>query len=189
MPPVQTIKKWTFQEVLLMQERGILPPDNRLELIRGELVEMSPSGRMHAAMVNHVVALLQEWAGKTAIVWGQTNILLQPDSAPEPDIALLSFRKDRYFRALPQAEDVLLLIEVADASIDTDRKVKAPLYAQAGIPEYWIIDLNQTRVERYTLPGKEGYGQTEYFGPGDKLRPPGLGAEISVERVFGGEWE
>ncbi|MBK8490918.1 MAG: Uma2 family endonuclease [Saprospirales bacterium] len=183
--PLVSKKLWTVDEVLHMQEAGILTPTSRLELIRGELIEMSPSGNLHAALVNDVFAQLLKLVAENAIVWGQTNVQLDIHSAPEPDIALLKYRKDRYFSRLPEPEDILLVIEISDSSLNLDRKIKAPLYAEFGIPEYWILDLAQNRVERYQQPGKDGFAQVEYFSTEVVLPLPELDAEISVGALFG----
>ena len=183
--PLVSKKLWTVDEVLHMQEAGILTPTSRLELIRGELMEMSPTGSRHGVAVNRIHLLLIELLGRKAFIWNQTSILLGPYSAPEPDIAILKHPGEHFEHQLPGPEDILLLLEVADSSLDIDRKIKAPLYAEFGIPEYWILDLAQNRVERYQQPGKEGYAQVEYFGMEDLLPLPELEAEISVGALFG----
>jgi Uma2 family endonuclease len=140
-----------------MSEVGILSEGDRVELIEGEIVKMSPIGRRHAACVNRITALFAHRAGSSAIVSVQNPILLNEDSEPQPDIALLAFRPDFYAQALPVAADVLLIIEVADSSMEYDRGVKLPLYARAGVPEVWLVDLQGERIEVCSEPAGETY--------------------------------
>lgn len=175
----------TFKEVLLMQQRGILPPDNRLELIRGELVEMSPIGKTHGWVVNWISKLFNKLIEEDQMVWVQTSILFDEHSAPEPDIALVQWKKGGKYPRHPQPDEILLIIEVADTSLAYDRKVKAPLYASFGIPEYWILDLEKQRVERYRLPQQDSYGEREVVGKGQVVVVPGLGAEVAIEEMLG----
>jgi Uma2 family endonuclease len=180
-------KLWTVDEVLLMVEKGILPEDNHLELISGELIEMSPSGRKHSAAVNRINLLLIELLGRKAFIWVQSAVQLDSYSAPEPDIAVLKWRDDFYEGCLPGPDDILLVIEISDTSLSFDRRIKASLYAESGIPEYWILDLQNQRVERYHQPQQDGYGEKEVVGRGQVLVVPGLGAgELTVEEMLGG---
>ena len=180
-----TKKLWTVDEVLQMVDKGLLPHDNHLELIRGELIEMSPSGQRHSVAVNRIHLFLIELLGRKAFIWGQTNVLLDPYSAPEPDIAVLKFRDDFYEGRLPGPEAILLAIEIADTSLSYDRKIKAPLYAEFGIPEYWILDLQRQCVEQYQLPSESGYLRKTIVQKDQMLPLPGLGVEISVGALFG----
>lgn len=185
MPPEVTKKLWTIEEVLRMQETGILSPDNRLELIRGELIEMSPSGSKHMAAVARLHLILIELLGRRALIISQSSVELDPFSAPEPDIAVLRYREDFYKDHLPGPNDIFLFIEVADTSLGMDRKTKGLLYAEHGIPEYWIVDLNGQCVEQYQLPGKEGYGRRTVVVPGQMLTLPGFDIQISVSEMLG----
>lgn len=184
--PLEIAKKlWTVDEVLRMQEAGILPPDNRLELIHGELIEMSPSGSKHAAAVNRIHLLFVELLGRKAIIWGQTSVLFDPYSAPEPDIAILRYRDDFYEKQLPGPEDILLVIEVSDSTLAFDQTIKASLYAEFNIPEYWILNLQEFCVERYQQPGTEGYVKKKVFSKNEILAVPGVGLEVSVGQLLG----
>jgi len=125
-----------------MAAAGILRPDERVELIEGELVRMSPIGNRHVATVLALTRALVPRVMDVAEVSVQNPIRLGRYSEPEPDLALLRRRpNDDWTAALPQAADVMLIIEVADTTLRFDREVKAPLYAQHGIPELWIVDL------------------------------------------------
>ena len=135
-----------------MAESGILSENDRLELIRGEMIDMSPIGRRHAGCVNRLVNLLIQLLGKQIVLAPQNPVELDETSEPQPDIALLKPRPDFYRNSHPQPEDIFLLIEVADTTVKYDREVKIPLYAEVNIPEVWLLDVNQEVVEVYRNP-------------------------------------
>lgn len=139
-----------------MAEVGILA-EKGIELINGEIIEMSPIGSHHAAFVEKTKDFLVIALQRQAIVRVQNPIITDTFSEPEPDIAVARYRKDYYRHAHPQAKDILLLIEVADSSIAYDREVKLPLYAAAGIPEVWIIDVKGKKVEIHRIPSGKKY--------------------------------
>lgn len=139
-----------------MVNSGILTEDDRVELIEGEIVQMSPINAAHAGHINRIVRLFSTRLGERAIVGAQNPIELGNDSEPQPDIALLNPRSDFYEQGHPSAADVLLLVEVADSSLEYDRSVKAPLYARSGVRELWIVNLRDERIELYRdLAGKD----------------------------------
>lgn len=144
-----------------MIEAGILQEDDRVELIDGEILEMSPIGSRHAACVNRLNALLSQHAGNAAIVSVQNPIRLGDYSEPEPDIALLKPDSNYYVNAYPTADDILLLIEVAETSLDYDREIKIPRYAEAGISEVWLLDLRNQVIFVYTHPQNNTYQQVQ----------------------------
>ena len=152
-----TRRRFTRAEYHRMAEVGILREDDRVELIRGEIVEMSPIGRRHKAFVGNLAKLLIVRLGDRATVWIQSSIVLSEDTEPEPDLAVLRRGAVPYKERDALAEDVLLLIEVADSSLAYDRSTKLRLYAEAGIPEYWLVDCNAEAIEVYRGPGPEGY--------------------------------
>ncbi|GBD09860.1 hypothetical protein HRbin22_02122 [Candidatus Thermoflexus japonica] len=124
--------------------------------------------------------------GERAIVSAQDPIRLGPHSEPQPDVALLRPRPDFYASAHPGPEDVLLIVEVAETSADYDRTVKIPLYARHGIPEAWLVDLAEERVEIYRQPGPEGYREIHIARRGDMVSPalvPGLA--VAIEEILG----
>jgi Uma2 family endonuclease len=141
-----------------MGEAGILGEEARVELIEGELIDMAPIGSRHAGTVDRLARLFFERV-TTAIVRIQNPIVLGEHSELEPDLTLLRSRDDFYTSAHPGAADVLLLVEVMDTSARYDREVKIPLYARAGIPEVWLIDLQQGWIEIYLRPSPNGYRQ------------------------------
>ena len=148
-------RRFTIEEYERMAETGILERDERVELIEGEIVEMSPIGSPHAAFVANLNHLLVHAVGDRALVWPQGPVRVPPRSVPQPDLALL--RPRSYVREAATIADVLLVIEVADTSLRYDRTVKLRLYARAGIPEYWIVDANTETLEIYRSPSGERY--------------------------------
>ncbi|CAA9559761.1 MAG: COG1355, Predicted dioxygenase [uncultured Thermomicrobiales bacterium] len=143
-------RRFTVDEYHRMGEAGILGPYDRVELIAGEIVTMSPIGGRHMGRVNTLSNLLVGLVGRDALVSTQKPIRLANDGEPQPDIALL--RHDASKDAVPTPDDVILVIEVADSSLDYDRNVKLPLYAAAGIPEAWLVNLPGEMIERYSDP-------------------------------------
>ena len=142
-----------------------------MELIRGEIVQMSPIGSRHAACVKRLNQIFNRLVGDRALVSVQDPVILSPDSEPQPDLALLRPRPDFYEREHPQAKDVLLLIEICETSVDSDRRVKVPLYAEADVPEVWLIDLGAREVEVYRNPQGGAYQETRTYARSDRLAP------------------
>jgi Uma2 family endonuclease len=147
--------RYSVDDYEQMIERGILTENDRVELIRGEIVDKMSIGDRHAACVNRLNRLLGKKAGDTAIVAIQNPVRLA-DSEPEPDVALLRPRGDFYATGKPEPADVLLAIEVADSSLDYDRDVKRPMYGEAGIAEYWIVNLIDECLEVHRQPQPDG---------------------------------
>ena len=164
-------RRFTVDDYYRMAEVGILTEDDRVELLDGEIVEMTPIGSDHAGHVKRLTALFTSRLGDRVIVSVQDPIRLSRHSEPQPDVALLRRRADFYSRAHPRPEDVLLLIEVADASVETDRRIKMPLYARAGLQEVWLVDLTTERVEVYREPTVEGYREMRALARGQGLAP------------------
>ena len=152
-----TRRRFTRAEYHRMAEVGILGRRDRVELIEGEIVEMSPIGRRHKAFVVNLTQLLVLRLAGRALVHVQSGVVLTEDTEPEPDIAVVRRRAVPYKEREAYSEDVLLLIEVADSSLAYDRSTKLRLYAAAGIPEYWIVDCTTETVEIHRNPGPTGY--------------------------------
>ncbi len=146
-----------------MAELQFFPTGQRIELLDGEIVEMSPINSKHASTVGRLAKLLILLLQDQAFVNIQNPVALDEFSEPEPDLWVAKSRPDFYKNAHPRPEDILFLIEVADSSLAKDRTVKLPLYAAAGIPETWIVNLEEECVEIYTEPSAEGYGQVKVF--------------------------
>ena len=144
-------------EFYRMAETGILKEDEHVELIEGELLAMSPIGSFHVGLVNRISRLLTTMLENKAIVSTQNPIYLSEVSSPEPDISLLKPRNDDYMHALPTAEDILLVIEISDTSVNYDLNTKLPLYAHYQIPEVWLINVKQKTLDIYQKPSDEGY--------------------------------
>lgn len=177
---------FTLEEYERMVESGGFHEDARIELIRGEIVDMAPIGVRHEACVTRLTTLLVRKAADSAIVWSQNSIRLPGHSRPQPDVSLLRWRDDYYEGRRPVPEDVLLVVEVADTSLTSDRQVKAPLYAQAGIPEYWIVNLRDNVIEVYAEPVEGAYKQSRRAQHGEAFPlPGGLEDTLSVSDILG----
>jgi Uma2 family endonuclease len=179
-------RRFTAEEYHQMGRSGILREDDRVELIEGEIVLMSPIGRRHAACVKRLLHLLVQALGKRAVVGVQDPVRLDDSSEPQPDLSILKPRADFYASALPGAGDVLWLIEVTDTSRDYDRDIKLPLYARSGVPEVWLVDLTAERVEVHRAPAGGRYSDVQQLGPGDSLSPLAFaGLSIAADAVLG----
>jgi len=169
---VQLLKRlFTVEEYHRMAEAGILGEDDRVELLDGEIVAMSPIGSRHAGLVNRLTRLFSQRAGDQVIVSVQNPIRLGEHSEPQPDLALLRPRADFYAEAHPGSEDVLLVVEVAETSAAYDREVKVPLYARYGIPEVWVVDPAGDSVEVYRHPSPQGYQDVQTLRRGESVAP------------------
>jgi Uma2 family endonuclease len=180
--------KLSIDEYDRMIATGVFDEDARIELIEGELHEMSPPGPTH----EHLIDLLLEWSFPLGAKHGfklriQNSIgLPEKTSAPQPDVAWVRNRSYRQRR--PQTKDVLLVIEVADSSLSFDRRTKGAIYAEAGIPEYWIVNCEEESIEVYREPKKDGYSSLQTFGVGESVAP--LAApegSLAVGWIFGHE--
>lgn len=161
---------FTVDEYHRMAESGILHEDDRVELINGEIIAMAPIGSGHLGHVNRSNRRLSRLFDDRATVSVQNPISLGERTEPEPDIALLNPRDDDYASQTPEARDVLLLVEVADSSLVYDRQTKAPMYARAGIPELWIVNLIDHVIEVYREPSVDGYRTVTVARRGDSVQ-------------------
>ncbi|MGH7699531.1 MAG: Uma2 family endonuclease, partial [Gemmatimonadales bacterium] len=183
--PLST-RRFTVDEYHRMAEAGILDRDERVELLDGEIIVMSPIGSRHAAAVDRLNHGLTRRAGQRAIVRVQNPIVLGSHGEPQPDVCLLKPRADFYAGAHPRAEDVLLVVEVADTSDQDDRERKIPAYARAGIPEAWLVALPADAVEVYREPMPEGYREVRRLERGATLTPLRLPElTLAVDDVLG----
>jgi Uma2 family endonuclease len=175
----------TIEEFEQAWDDGALPPDVRLELIRGEVVEMTPIGDPHALCVMWLCDLLTVLRPKGIL--SPQNPLKLPElrSVPQPDTVV--FRRRTNFRSSPpRAKDVLFLVEVSDTTLTYDRDVKIPLYAQAGIPEAWLIDLNHQQIYVYRQPAPEGYQVVRIYYRGEHVTPKAFpGKRFAVNEILG----
>lgn len=177
---------FTVSEYYAMVRAGILGANDRVELIRGQVIPMSPIGSRHASCVDNLAELFISQVRPHASVRIQNPIRLSAHSEPQPDLALLE-RKQVYASRHPRPDEVLLVVEVADTTLDFDRQVKIPLYADAGLCEYWIVNLAEACLEVYRRPGPGGYAETTMLQRGDEvaiLALPEAGA-FSVAEILG----
>jgi Uma2 family endonuclease len=162
-------RRFTTDEYHRMAEAGVLGPDDRVELLDGEIVEMSPIGIPHASSVDRLTAFFSRRLGRRAIMRVQGPIILDQFSEPQPDLSVLVPRADFYGHAQPRPRDVLLAIEVMNTSRAYDRTLKLPLYARAALREVWLVDLQAQVIERYARPVLGRYRTHETFGRGRAL--------------------
>ncbi len=169
-----------------MAAAGVLRADDRVELIEGEIVEMNPIGSRHAACVGRLTEYLGRLVGREAIVWVQNPVQVNDYSEPLPDVTLLIRRDDFYAQANPQPSDVLLIIEVADSSVEYDRDIKIPLYAGATIPEVWLVNLPKETIEIYTQPIGDAYREIRIVKRGESLASKSIpDLSIDAEVILG----
>ncbi|HEU0300635.1 MAG TPA: Uma2 family endonuclease [Longimicrobium sp.] len=175
---------FSSDDYLKLDELGIFGEGDRVELIDGEIIEMSPEGNRHSACIRRLIRLLSPHVGD-AVVGAQDSLSLPDGYWPRPDFVVLRPDADEYEHAHPTHQDVLVVIEVSDSSLRYDRQVKAARYAQAGIPEYWLIDLTRDTISTCEVPAAGEYGRVNVYRPGDSWKSPGLGGlEIRVNDIL-----
>ena len=155
-------RHFTLEEYHRLGELGFWGEDERVELIRGEIITMPTKRPPHSVCNTYLVQELILLVGKRAIIRGQEPIILPADSEPQPDVAIVRNRGDRYLSSHPHPEDVLLAIEIADSSLNYDRETKLSLYAEDGILDYWIVNLGENHLEAYSQPYQEQNGKFNY---------------------------
>ncbi len=175
--------RFSVAEYHQMVEAGVFNEDDPVELIEGEIVEMAPIGSRHAACVKKLNQLFTNALGERVIVSVQDPIGIA-NSEPEPDLALLRPRDHFYAERHPGPEDVLLVVEVADSSLEYDRQVKMPLYARSNIPEAWLVDLGNDEVVIYREPSPKGYGSMQTYSAGDEVSVSGFDLTVRVADVL-----
>jgi Uma2 family endonuclease len=176
----------TVADYYRMAEVGILPPDARVELIDGEIIDMAPPGSLHAATVHRLNEILARSVGTDASVLVQNPVRLSEHSEPQPDLALLRRREDFYSGHHPRPVDVLLIIEIADTSLRFDRDTKVSLYATHGIAEVWLVDLRGRRLVRHRAPQQGSYTLVDEPDLTAALEVSALsGVAVDLHRLFG----
>lgn len=156
-------RAFSVDEYHRMAKAGIFGPGERVELIEGEIVELSPISPRHAGSVINFTRILLALLGERVVLSPQNPVVIAPHSEPQPDVLLLRPRAVSYSRAHPTPEDVLLAIEVADTTVRFDRIVKARLYARAAIAEFWLADLPTETLVVHRSPRPEGYTEVTTF--------------------------
>lgn len=154
-----------------MAETGVLRPDARVELLNGEIIDMSPIGPFHGGVTNYLIESFTAASKGRWMTAVQNPVRLDDHSEPQPDLVLLKPSSDFYRKRHPQPEHVYLLIEVSDTSLVTDREEKLPAYGRAGITEVWLVNLNDETIEVYREPHFPGYGSKTILRAGDKAKP------------------
>ena len=190
MPDVQhrsASHKFDADTYYKMGEAGILASHERVELINGDVLDMAPIGQDHEGATNDLNTLLVFAFGANGIVSVQNSLRLDNFKVPQPDFVVLRPRADRYRTgSRPSPVDALLLIEVSDSSLEYDSTIKLALYAEAGIAEYWIVNLRQKIVEAHRQPGPDGYADRTEHTQADTLTPVlAPSVRIPLQQVFG----
>lgn len=175
-------RRFSADEFHRMITAGIFGEDDRIELLQGEIIKMTPIGPRHAGCVTRLTTLLGKLIGDRALLSVQNPVQFDNQTELYPDIALLKPRADGYSKSLPRAEDVLLLIEVADATLKIDQSVKLPQYARAGIAEVWLFDVEGKQVYVHTDPRPSGYSTIRQISSGE-LQATQLSVRIRLEAV------
>lgn len=160
----------TVTEYHRLGKHRIFDEDSRIELIEGDLIAMPPIGGQHAGHLDRIAQPIFRQITQ-GIVRIQSPIRLNDCSEPEPDLTILRYRDNFYTRAHPTPADVLLIIEIADSTLRYDQDIKVPLYAKAGIPEVWLLDLINRRVAIYRYPSTDGYRQIQFPAPDEQISP------------------
>lgn len=157
MPATLTKRRFNVDEYYRMADAGIFAPGERVELIDGEIVRMEPIGSLHASCVTRLMRILMMGLAEKCDVRVQCPVRLGDFSEPEPDIAVVRSRSDDYAEGHPMPADVLLIVEVAHSTVDFDRELKARLYAEARVTEYWVVSLPEERIEVFREPHEGRY--------------------------------
>ncbi|MDJ0735938.1 MAG: Uma2 family endonuclease [Nostocaceae cyanobacterium] len=156
-------KRFTISEYHQLTELGFFHEDDHIQLIRGEIIQMVAKGTAHETCLRRLWKELPKIVTNRATLQSQAPIIVSPNSEPEPDFAIVKNTDDDYLSGHPQPADVLLVIEVADWSLDYDQDVKIPLYAEAGICDYWIFNLVDNYLEYYSEPYQDNQGKYGYL--------------------------
>ena len=183
--PSREKRKFTVAEYYRMAEVGILGPEERVELIEGEIIVIPPIGPEHAGSVDIISNRFVRKLDDRFIVRSQNPIHLNDGSEPQPDVVVARFRDDYYTAAHPTPADILLIVEVADSSLAYDRDIKAHVYGRNAIPETWVKNPPEDCIERFTEPGPEGYAEHTIHRRGETITPVALPElELAVEELL-----
>jgi Uma2 family endonuclease len=166
-----TKKLFTVEEFQRICDAGIFPPDSRFELIRGEIIQMPNPSRRHSGRVNKLNRVFTSRLAESVIVSIQNEMFLDAMSGPKPDVVICKPLEELFGPFEPTPDDVLLLVEISDTSLRYDTRIKAPLYAQAGIPEYWLLNIPDDVLEVRTDPAAGEYRKTEIYRRGQTIAP------------------
>jgi len=179
---------WTRDEYYRMADFGILGPDDRVELIRGEILTMAPVGPEHGSTSLNLYDVLRDAAGSRFRVLHELPIILSDKSEPQPDIAVAKGGRWTYRRRHPGPADLVLVVETAHTTLLAYRTAKLQLYAEAGIPEYWIVNLLEQQVEVHTQPSGQAYAVTQVYRSGDTIDLGfAPGTSVAISDILGDE--
>jgi Uma2 family endonuclease len=183
-------KQFTTDEYHRLIELGFLTEEDRIELIRGELIHMTPKGTPHTVCGSILCRQLDRLLGDRAVIRGQDPITLPNNSEPEPDVAIARGKEEDYLGHHPYPADLWLVVEISDSSLVYDQTIKLELYAGAGITHYWIVNLEAEQLEHYSQPYQNAQGQFSYlskqiFLPHQSALVPGFeNASLGLHRLF-----
>ena len=185
-----TRRKFTIDEYHQLVDLGFFTENDRIELIRGEIIEMAPKRTPHSVCNSTLFGELYRLLHDRANVRGQEPIILPDNSEPEPDVVIAKKKDDNYLSAHPAVKDIILIIEISDSTLQYDKETKLPLYAEAGINNYWIINLVDNRLEVYNNPFSDnknrfGYKNQKIFLPNENLEIPSFkDTSLDLKAVF-----
>ncbi|HEX5164609.1 MAG TPA: Uma2 family endonuclease [Thermomicrobiales bacterium] len=183
MVAVPTRHKFTVDELKQFVAAGVLSEDDRVELIEGDLIDMSPINEPHEDAIDMFNDHLVDQIGRTARVRFGSPVRLSDLSIVQPDMSVV--RRQRYLSSHPRPDDVLLLIEVSDTTLSFDLRTKVPLYARSGVPEVWVVDVNASVIHRFLRPEGSIYQITEQLRAGDTLTIEALpNVSLAVADIF-----
>ncbi|MEM8525643.1 MAG: Uma2 family endonuclease [Bacteroidota bacterium] len=177
-------KLFNVEDYYTMLDTGILTEDDRVELIHGEIIKMTPIGSRHSGYVTILTNYIKEELGKLILVSVQNPVSLSKYSEPEPDIAVLKPRDDFYTDSHPIPSEIFFLIEVADTSVGYDYDIKLPMYAAAGILEVWVLDINEAQLTQHTQPDGNEYLEQKVLRVNDKLKCEILDLELDMKQIL-----
>ena len=174
----------TVEHYYRMAEAGLFAPDERVELVNGEIIDMPPIGSRHAATAAQLADLLTAAVGDRAMVRTQWPVRLSDETEVQPDLSVVRAREDYYRTRHPVAADVLLLVEVSDSTLRYDREVKISLFARCGIPEVWIVDLQSEQIHFHRSPMEGSYTTVSSTdGPGETAIKAIAGVSVDLSKL------
>ena len=176
--------RFTVEAFNRMAEAGVFGEEERVELVDGEVYKVSPANPPHSAIVNKLARLLILGIREELNVRIQSPNVVGSHSQPEPDVVVANARSDDYVTAHPTAEDTIVAIEVSDTTYRFDRNKKLPMYARAGVPTVWIVDVNRRQIETFTDPENDTYRTVVVMKRGDSLVVPGTDVTLDVAEIF-----
>ncbi|AFY57117.1 hypothetical protein Riv7116_4701 [Rivularia sp. PCC 7116] len=190
---IVTPKRFTIDEYHQLISLGFLTEGDRIELIRGELIQMAAKGTFHSVCSSILCRQLDRLLGDKAVIRGQDPITLLDNSEPEPDVVIARGKDEDYLAHHPYVEDILLVIEISDTTLDYDQTTKLELYVEAGITNYWIVNLQARQLECYSQPYQDAQGEFNYLNKqillaNNSVSIPGFeDASLQLNRIFSQE--